>query len=164
MNSIYSNTIIAGENLIKMIQNMKNRSHVKSKTSAFNAKMTAGDVLETADSIGELFSVGIFAVGFSMIGAPFRENNRITDKKEEHLIRECRNYIWLLQNLPMPLQQNLKGQKLISYVQGDYSSISYNKKFIKDIFLDEASEKKIIMFSYMIDEIMWNNRILQNVE
>lgn len=59
---------------------------------------------------------------------------------------ECRNYIELLQNLPMHHNENIKVQNIMCYLQDDYSSVIYEEKFFKDLFLDSEDEKKSFYF------------------
>ena len=157
----YTNVIEAGEKLVKMLKDIMCRTHVKSKTSLFKNKISVSDAVESsnADSFGELLMGCAFATGFSVIGAPFRHNNKITDKREEQVRNECRNYIELLQNLPLQHSENIKVQKIMCYLQDDYSSVTYKEKFFKDLLLDSEDEKKIILFSQMVEDIIWNSNI-----
>lgn len=166
MDCINLEAVKAGEKLIKMIKDMRTRIHVKSKTSILSNKLTASDaIVETKpDSLEELVVVGVFTAGYSIISAPIRENNKITDAKEADLLTECGNYLSILRKMSIDIQNKLKAQNLVYYLQGDYSSVEYEGKFLEKIFLDEIDEKKIILYSYIIDEIEWNNKLLQTEE
>ena len=166
MNEIYLNTVTCGEKLIKLIKDMKTRIHVKSKTSLLSNKISASDAIVESkpDSLEELVAVGVFTAGYSLISAPIRKNNQITDSKESALLAECGKYIEWLKGMSEDVQNQLKAQNIVNYLQGDFNSIEYKGKFLEKVFLNELDEKKIILYTNIIEEIQWNNKVLKIIE
>lgn len=166
MNEIYLNTVTCGEKLIKLIKDMKTRIHVKSKTSLLSNKISASDAIVESkpDSLEELVAVGVFTAGYSLISAPIRKNNQITDSKESALLAECGKYIECLKGMSEDVQNQLKAQNIVNYLQGDFNSIEYKGKFLEKVFLNELDEKKIILYTNIIEEIQWNNKVLKIIE
>lgn len=52
----------------------------------------------------------------------------------------------------------------MNYLQGDFNSIEFRGKFLEKVFLNELDEKKIILYTNIIEEIQWNNKVLKIIE
>ena len=163
MNENISNALAAGEKLIKGISNIKRRIHVKAATGFSKKEETALDMMADsyADSFTELVMEGIISVGLSCVSSIARENNKKTDKKEEVLIQQLENYRNILQSLPIELQQNLKQEKLVKYLENDILVDTYKGGFVKELFIEKEEEMKALFLEELKKEIKCNNEFLR---
>lgn len=165
MNYNTSNAIAAGEDLIKRTNNIKRRIHVKSATNFSKNGKSASEVMADsyADSFIELLMEGIFVLGLSCVSSFANKNNKNTDKKEKRFINQCINYRAILQSLSVELQQNVKQEKLVKYLQNDIYVDTYKGGFVKELFIDKEEEMKALLLEQLIEEIRWNNEFLQKL-
>lgn len=61
------------------------------------------------------------------------------------------------------VQNQLKAQNIVNYLQGDFDLIEYRGKILEKVFLNELDENKIILYTNIIEEIQWNNKVLKNI-
>ena len=158
-----SNALATGEKLIKEISNIKRRVYVKSATGFSKKEETALDMMADsyADSFIELVMEGIISVGLSCVSSIARENNKKTDKKEEFLIQQLENYRKILQSLPVELQQNVKQEKLVKYLENDIFVDTYKGGFVKELFIEKEEEMKALFLEELKEEIKSNNEFLR---
>lgn len=142
--------VTMGNQIIKSLLNIKKRMNVQAKTSFL--RIFDDDDYQLYDGVAGALS---FAIGF-----PRGLYDAKTNDKEMIAKNACLQYYQALYNLPLNIRDNLRSIKIQEYLQKE--PVEESQIGIKHIVSNEKDKRKVALIEQVIEEIEWNNSVLQN--